>query len=279
MRTTILLLLAGLLGSPAEAATVTSLDDIRYWVGEGANRAALAIDWDGVATTDTALVWGYRWDGQATGAQMLLEVVANDPRLYARIGLDPEYGLGVWGLGYDLNDDGLFGLDDGTTFDSEGLALTSRSDGVFAIDPDDLYREGWARAYWHYGLGVTGEAGIAWATSGAGASQRVLVDGDWDSHAIARSLNYDEFAQNLIAAEPQLLPGDWNADGAIDAADYTLWSDAGGSQAEYTLWSSHYGTHSAGDTLASAITVPEPTAITCLFVFASSFFILRERPS
>ena len=53
------------------SAAITTLDDIQFWVGSGANRAGVALDWNGDATTDTALVWGFRWDGPATGETMI----------------------------------------------------------------------------------------------------------------------------------------------------------------------------------------------------------------
>ena len=30
---------------------------------------------------------------------------------------------------------------------------------------------------------------------------------------------------NLTIPQPQILPGDYNADGHVDAADYTIWRD------------------------------------------------------
>src|SRR5436190_24241983 len=56
--------------------------DIQYWVGSGTNQAALVIDWNLPAGNQT-LVWGYRWDGTATGGQMLNAIVNADARLYA----------------------------------------------------------------------------------------------------------------------------------------------------------------------------------------------------
>src|SRR3954465_10393847 len=63
-----------------------SFDDITYWVGSGSNRASLAIDWQQGSSQPASLVWGYRWDGIATGAQMLSAIVAEDPRLFAKLG-------------------------------------------------------------------------------------------------------------------------------------------------------------------------------------------------
>ncbi len=84
------------------------------------------------------------------------------------------------------------------------------------------------------------------------------------------------------------LPGDFNADGVVDAADYTVWRDSLGqftelpndrtpglvSVLDYADWAANYGA-----TLASAATaVPEPTA-TLSAVFATAVAgMLRRRP-
>ncbi|MEN0110899.1 MAG: hypothetical protein AAF805_09265, partial [Planctomycetota bacterium] len=65
--------------------------------------------------------------------------------------------------------------------------------------------------------------------------------------------------------------GDYNADGVVDAADYTVWRDARGTigpllsadgdadgdvdAADYSVWGSAYGSTS------SAAAVPEPAAV------------------
>jgi FG-GAP repeat len=72
------------------------------------------------------------------------------------------------------------------------------------------------------------------------------------------------------------LPGDYNLNGIVDAADYTIWRDTLGStsdlrangdnagaslgkidQADYSFWISHFGQHSGSGAASSA--VPEPS--------------------
>ena len=76
------------------------------------------------------------------------------------------------------------------------------------------------------------------------------------------------------------LPGDYNFDGSVDAADYTVWRDAAGqtglgipadgnndgivNQGDFDLWKSHFGP-GQGETTATAL--PEPSALG-LFFFA-----------
>ena len=59
--------------TPTEATIAFS--DILYWVGEGTNEAVLAVNW-----ADTALAWGYRWNGNATVESMMVAIAAADPR-------------------------------------------------------------------------------------------------------------------------------------------------------------------------------------------------------
>lgn len=65
-----------------EEATI-AFSDILFWVGTGSNKAVMAVNW-----ADTALAWGYRWDGTATVADMMAHIAAADPRFsYTGTGL------------------------------------------------------------------------------------------------------------------------------------------------------------------------------------------------
>ena len=89
-----------------------TFDMIKNWTGEGENKAALVIQWN-YDDEPAALVFGYRWTGQATGADMLKAVVKNNPRLYALMQYtnvssptDPNGGYTINGIGWDVDDDG-----------------------------------------------------------------------------------------------------------------------------------------------------------------------------
>lgn len=63
---------------------------------------------------------------------------------------------------------------------------------------------------------------------------------------------------------PVQLPGDFNEDGVVDAADYTVWRDGLGTtfvQEDYLEWANNYGASSAP---ALSAAVPEPTGATVL---------------
>ncbi|WDP93299.1 MAG: VPLPA-CTERM sorting domain-containing protein [Desulfobacter sp.] len=123
------------------------------------------------------MVWGYRWDGEASGEDMLMAIVNNDSNLYAKVSGPTQYGIAVFGLGYDVDSDG-FGISDGSLF-TNGITQAgySTADGSSATDPDDLYTEGWYQnGYWSYWLAD----GTDWGYSGTGMSGRTLSDGDVD---------------------------------------------------------------------------------------------------
>ena len=63
----------------AQNDATISADAIQYWVGEGENEVVVAISW--CSYSETALAWGYRFDGEATVFQALTDIAAADNRL------------------------------------------------------------------------------------------------------------------------------------------------------------------------------------------------------
>lgn len=82
----------------AEPVEVTSLDDIKSWVGEGENKIGVRIDFCGCA----AWAWGYRWDGARPGNETILAAILAADR---RLKMTDEDGLR--GLVYDVADTGM----------------------------------------------------------------------------------------------------------------------------------------------------------------------------
>jgi len=60
---------------PTPVDATIDFSEILFWVGTGSNEAVMAVNW-----ADTALAWGYRWDGTATVADMMNHIAAADPR-------------------------------------------------------------------------------------------------------------------------------------------------------------------------------------------------------
>jgi hypothetical protein len=251
-----------------------TFDDIQYWIGSGTNRAALAIDWGENSTEPPALVWGYRWNGTAHGSDMLAAVVADDPRLFAKLGGSLASPVAVYGLGYDANDNHIFGIDDGTSFDSLGFAVTDPADLATATDSGDYYAEGWFAGFWHYGVAATDPFdGGSWSDIAQGMGSRTLSDGAWDSWTFSPTFNFASFAENPTPAEPPFVTGDFNRDGFVDASDYAMWrsdfgltsrsnADANGNglvdAADYVIWRKAAAGFESGSGV-SPIGVPEPS--------------------
>ncbi|HOK95453.1 MAG TPA: PEP-CTERM sorting domain-containing protein [Anaerohalosphaeraceae bacterium] len=171
--------MAGLTIAAAGFAGMT-FEDIDFWVGQGTQRAALVIDWND-GPNELVKVWGFRWDGTATGADLVLAVCAADADFYAMGGSGP-YGFAIGGLGYDKNGNGFFDISrtaSASNFDSSGyMAVAGYAfDGWSAAESGDVWCGGWETdGFWGY---FYNEAGV-WISSMIGASSRVLADGDWD---------------------------------------------------------------------------------------------------
>lgn len=143
-------------------ARAISMDDIQLWAGSGTNRAALVVEWNSpellnqttvpAPVANKTMVWGYRFNGTATGTQMLDAILAADPKLYFMV--NDEYAATiVVGIGYNRNGNGVIGLTDGVTtnYFTNGMSTnndTTFSDSAGPINPGDLYWGGWDGPNW-----------------------------------------------------------------------------------------------------------------------------------
>lgn len=159
--------LAAVLVSYRAAQAAFTFDDITFWTGTGSNRAAMVITWsapevinpdkNGVPApiATQTMVWGYRFDGVKNGEDMFNAIVAADPRLYAMVSGQTQYGKAVFGIGYDLDNDGGYGLTDTVvTYTpsnfTNGLVVGTYSDPDWFVptDSEDLYWGGWYGPNW-----------------------------------------------------------------------------------------------------------------------------------
>jgi hypothetical protein len=93
---------------------------------------------------------------------------------------------------------------------------------------------------------------------------------------------------------PQRLSGDYNGDGIVDAADYTVWQDTAGQTGanlaadgtgpsgtpdgvvdnlDYQFWVDHFGATSAGSGAGSSVAVPEPASVVTLAASSIALFV------
>jgi hypothetical protein len=151
-----------LISSQAQAL---SLEDIQFWAGSGTNRAALVIHWSTpeihnnnttpTPVADKSLAWGYRWNGDASAKDMLTAIANADQRLFIAGQTFNGFGYALNTIGYDLNNNGVFGIRDGTNVFAEnsftnGLEEFSAEnpDTAQSLDPADLYWSGFLGPNW-----------------------------------------------------------------------------------------------------------------------------------
>jgi hypothetical protein len=95
------------------------------------------------------------------------------------------------------------------------------------------------------------------------------------------TINLSTFTQRFSQIGPPVLPGDYNHDGAVDAADYVVWRKTDGSQIGYNIWRANVGATLGGGaasaTAAKIAAVPEPIAATLAVVVALMLAVMRYR--
>ena len=90
-------------------------------------------------------------------------------------------------------------------------------------------------------------------------------------------------AYHAYLLTPTTIPGDFNNDGRVDAADYVVWRKNGGSHSDYNTWRANFGQSLVVGTSATApgsaggsSAVPEPTALVLLLIAAFALFLARR---
>ncbi|TWT97623.1 hypothetical protein Pla108_17750 [Botrimarina colliarenosi] len=186
-------------------------------------------------------------------------------------GLGAVFRFGLDGEGYERIYDFSGGAEDGATPQGSLTVVDGRLYGVAQSGgPSDsgvvfsINEDGSQRRIEHAFSGVDG------STPGAGLSY------DGDRLYGVTSTGGGANAGVVFSLVPGALRGDYNGDGAVDAADYTVWRDTLNSSrdlradgdfsgavdaGDYTVWTANYG-QSVGTTIA----VPEPLAIVLLQV-------------
>jgi hypothetical protein len=72
-----------------------------------------------------------------------------------------------------------------------------------------------------------------------------------------------------------LFVGDFDNNGAVDAADYVVWRKSIGTPDAFNVWRAHFGESSGNGAVATAA-VPEPESIMVLVLAAASWCLRRE---
>ncbi|HNQ72671.1 MAG TPA: hypothetical protein PKN95_03575 [Verrucomicrobiota bacterium] len=169
----------------ALAAPALTLDEIQFWAGAGTNRAAMIIHWSAPeARTNTAVpdpvadqsrAWGYRWNGVAQVRDLFHAILAADQQLFAVLPPADAGELSVLGFGYDANNNGRFGLRQGTNLLTGATPFSGPAaftNGLVRIEPDtadafesldvaDWYWGGWHGPTWELWVEAGGQGGFS----------------------------------------------------------------------------------------------------------------------
>jgi Asp-tRNA(Asn)/Glu-tRNA(Gln) amidotransferase A subunit family amidase len=138
--------------------------------------------------------------------------------------------------------------------------------------------------------GVTVPAG--YYASGSPFSLIFLGESFSEAELLGYAFDYEHSTMHRVAPN-LILPGDYNEDGTVDAADYVVWRNGLGGiykQSDYDVWRAHFG-HTAGsggaDPLSRRSTspdplsaeVPEPAPFTLLIIATVAHYTPRRSRS
>lgn len=174
-----------------------------------------------------------------------------------------------------------------------GLRITEGDILIPVYDPvDGVAVQDGVEGDWDVGIFVNAEAlGLSTVRSGAGA---VWGEGEAFNPRFQEDI-WDDDLDALDVVQLFLLPGDYNQDGVVDAADYTIWraeegmavlpfsgGDGNGDglvdEADFKLWRSNYGASSPGASIASvSAAVPEPSSLLIGLLAMPLAFARRQR--
>ena len=189
-----------------------------------------------------------------------------------------------------------------------GDSFAKKFGGESGDDPDWLKLIAYGADDAGQPLGVTVEFFLADFRFADSADDYIVSDWtDWDLSALAgaRWLHFNVastdrgvfgmntpsyFAIDDLVLDVNVPPGDYNGDGFVDAADYTLWRDGEGQAAQrrglgadgdlsgaidagdYATWRDHYGA-----TFSPSTAVPEPATLVATLFSAVAFLFLGSR--
>ena len=91
-------------------------------------------------------------------------------------------------------------------------------------------------------------------------------------------LNKHDGRVRRFASVSGLVEGDFNGDGEVDAADYTVWRDSLGerySQVDYPIWADNYGFSSSST--SNTLAVPEPSAALLILLATAGVSLVIAR--
>jgi hypothetical protein len=192
----------------------------------------------------------------------------------AGVPIDPTGNITVQGDFYHL-DGGILAVDLGGTqagvnYDQLNVVGEVELEGNLDVSLADIGGNPFAPALGNTFNVLTATHGITGQFDEVELPQ-LLGDIDWRVDYLANSVR-------LVV----LSAADFNRDGDVDAKDYVVWRNSGGSQAQYNLWRAHFGETvnplpGAFSDRSNDAAVPEPTAIALIGIAALILGCFRRR--
>jgi hypothetical protein len=179
--------LMGLLLASESLLAINMADvQVTQWFGSGSKQALMVVDWQEPQT----VVFGYRWDGTATGLDFMNAV--NDANVgFTRVWHPSYVGATVFGMGFDIDGDG-------GSFVSGTPGFTTETG--YATDAADYYAEGWyVNGYWAFYVSQDAEQ---WGYASEGLAHQ-LTDGGWDGWSWSPAPTWDGGVPNNIPLVPE----------------------------------------------------------------------------
>ncbi|MCA9240876.1 MAG: hypothetical protein KDA37_11785, partial [Planctomycetales bacterium] len=272
------------------ADAVAEIDTLSVWVSQG----------DVMLGGGSATIGGQSFTSEATvtgNGAVFVELLAT-PRRWINDGkVIPGFSPGVIQVNgdYEQTDSAelrieIGGLTPGTEHDVLSVAGAATLDGYLIVELLDQLSGSFLPALGDTFEVLTADGGLA-----GGFSAEVLPN---LGPLLTLHVFYEPNAVKLAVVPA--LSGDYNADGVVDAADYTVWRDSAGvigigltadgdydghvTRLDYDIWASHYGETLAGVVGVTQQTGPEPGAfastLAALFLgLASRLTFSRSGPS
>ncbi|TWT37420.1 PEP-CTERM motif protein [Posidoniimonas corsicana] len=153
----------------------------------------------------------------------------------------------------------------------------------------DLFRDGLNNATQEAGVDFTQTLDIVTSADGFDS---LRIGGPSNSSSAGGGVVFDNISLTLVDVDAPSLIGDYNGDGTVDAADYTVWRDTLGDSVtagegadgnnngvidtgDYDEWVANYGATSAAPSAAAA--APEPATLGLLLAGSLALAASRRR--
>jgi len=174
---------------------------VEDWTGTGPNEAMCVVDFGG----GDSYAFGYRWDGVATGENMLV-ALDSDTALTVDYSYHPTFGFAVDGISYDGHQ-----IEVSAGWDPYYPAYWWSGNTEY---DEDIYDENWQYVETITHPAVPGD-GKNWLYAPLGASSRELADGLWDGW----TQGFNWVADAPVTPVAPATSGDLNGDDLLNAQD------------------------------------------------------------